>query len=417
MTQLRTAKPRGPVALRPASLLGVVLALLGAGRAHAAPFPPPFSTLPVLESPGLHPVLQLQHTCSGNLFGLSSGAAAQAAFGDDQLADCWTTAQAGLRYDDGGAVGRLHGHALLDRTVYQHYRALDDTGHDVSLGYDLNHAPQWNLYLGASDTSAQQDLTMLQAPLRDRVHQQVLSAGGAHALAGRVDATADAAWIRIRNDAPSQRPYDMNIAQLRAGPRYTSAAGNTLAFSLGAQQGSYPNASQQVGGTPPVGYRQIDGAARFAWTDDAFWKLGGSFGYLGYRAEGAGVGNFSGLVADLGARRSLTAATALQAALYRKLVPYNTLTTRYQVLTGGQIGLSWQLSAAVDLRADYSLGHADYPGTSRRDRIQRAEFVATYQPRPGMQFALRFAHSERSSNALNSSYAHHDVGLLLRQAF
>lgn len=400
-----------------ASVLAVAMALLGGGHAQAATFPPSLQTLAVLETPGLHPVVQLQHSCSGNLFGLSSGAAAQEAFGDGQLSDCWTTAQAGLRYDDDGAVGRLHGHALVDRTIYQHYRALDDTGHDVSLGYDLNHAPQWSLYLGASDRSSLQDLAMLQAPLRDMVRQQVLSAGGAHALVGRVDATVDGAWIRIRNGAPSQRPYDMNIAQLRAGPRYTSAAGNTLAFSLGAQQGSYPNASQQVGGTPPVGYRQIDGAARFAWTDDAFWKLGGSFGYLRYRADGSGVGNFSGLVADLGARRVLTAATALQGSVYRKLVPYNTLTTRYQVLTGGQIGLSWQVSAAVQLQADYSLGHADYPGTSRRDRIQRAEFVATYQPRPGTQFALRFAHSERSSNALNSSYAHHDVGLLLRQAF
>ena len=402
---------RGAV-LRPPAL-AAVLALLGLGAAHAAEFPPPWAP----QTPGLHPVLQLQHTCSSNLFGLSSGAAALARFGDARLSDCWSTAQAGVRYDDAGEVGRLHGHAIIDRTLYQHYRSLDYTGHDVALGYDLNHTPQWNLYLGASDTATLQNLLIFQAPLRDVVRQQVLSAGGAHQLFGRLDGTLDAAWIRVRNGGVNQQPYDMDIAQLRAGPRYTSAAGNTLAFTVGAQQGRYPNAALQVGGTPPANYRQTDGTARFAWSDGAFWQLGGSVGYLRYRSDGLPARDFSGAVADIGIKRTLTVDTALQGAIYRRLVPYNTLTTSYQVLTGALIGLSWQLNATVRLQADYRREQATYPGTPRRDHIHATDLMVSYQPRPGTQLAARYAMRNQSSTAANSSYANHDLSLVLRQAF
>lgn len=402
-----------PVAVLRTPVLAAAVALLGTGAAHAAEFPPPLAP----ETPGLHSVLQLQHTCSGNLFGLSSGAAALAAFGDAQLSDCWSTAQAGVRYDDGGEVGRLHGHALIDRTLYQHYRGLDYTGHDVALGYDLNHTPQWNLYLGASDTATLQNLLIFQSPLRDVVRQQVLSAGGAHQLYGRLDGTLDAAWIRVRNGGANQRPYDMDIAQLRAGPRYTSAAGNTLAFTVGTQQGRYPNAALQVGGTPPANYRQIDGTARFAWSDGAFWQIGGSAGYLRYRADGLAARDFSGLVADIGVKRTLTVDTALQGALYRRLVPYNSLTTSYQVLTGALIGVSWQVNATVQLQADYRREQATYPGNPRRDQIHATDVVLSYQPRPGTQLAVRYALRNQSSTLANSSYANHDVSLVLKQAF
>lgn len=392
--------------------LGILAAALGASSAHGAEFPPSWA-----PQTGLHPVLQLQHTCNGNLFGLSSGTAALAAFGDSQLSDCWTTTQAGVRFDDGGEVGRLHGHALIDRTLYQHYRGLDYTGHDVALGYDLNHSPQWNLYFGFNDTAALQNLLILQTPLRDVVHQQVLSAGGAHQVYGRLDATLDAAYIRIRNGASSQTPYDMDIAQVRAGPRYTSAADNTLAFTLGAQQGRYPNAALQVGGTPPANYRQIDGTARFVWSDGAFWQVGGSAGYLRYRSDSAAPRDFSGMVADISVKRTLTEDVALRGALYRKLVPYNTLTTSYQVLTGAQLGLSWQLNATVRLQADYTRAQATYPGIARRDRIHATAFVASYQPRPGTQLAVRYALSQQSSTVANASYTNHDVSLVLKQAF
>jgi len=406
------ARQHPSAVLRP-PVVSAALVLLVMGAAQAAEFPP--SWTPV--TPGLHPVLQLQHTCSSNLFGLSSGAAAQAKFGDAQLSDCWSAAQAGVRYDDDGVVGRLHGHAIIGRTRYQHYHGLDYTGHDVALGYELNHTPKWNLYLGASDTATLQNLLIFQAPLSDVVRQQVFSAGGARQLYGRLDGTLDAAWIRVRNGAASQRPYDMNIAQMRAGPRYTSAAGNTLAFALGMQQGRYPNAALQVGGTPPANYRQIDGTARFIWSDGAFWQLGGSAGYLRYRSDGLTARDFSGVIADIAVKRALTVDTTLQGALYRRLVPYNTLTTSYQVLTGALIGLSWQLNATTRLQADYRREQATYPGTPRRDHIHATDFVASYQPRPGTQLALRYALNNQTSTAANSSYSSHDLSLVLKQDF
>jgi len=402
---------RGAVLRLPA--LAAALALLGLGTGHAAEFPPPWAP----QTPGLHPVLQLRHTCGSNQFGLSSGAAALAKFGDAQLSDCWSEAQAGVRYDNDGAVSRLHGHAIIGRTLYQHYHGLDYTSHDVSLGYDLNHTPQWNLYFGAGDTATLQNLFIFQSPLRDVVRQQVFSAGGARQLYGRLDGMVDAAWIRVRNGATSQRPYDMDIAQLRAGPRYTSAAGNTLAFTLGTQHGRYPNAALQVGGTPPANYRQIDGTARFTWSDGAFWQLGGSAGYLRYRTDGLAARDFNGVIADIVAKRALTVDTALQGALYRRLVPYNTLTTSYQVLSGAVIGLSWQINIAMRLQADYRREQATYPGTPRRDHIRATAIVVSYQPRPGTQFALQYVLNNQNSTAANSSYSSHDLSLVLRQAF
>ncbi|MBN2690502.1 MAG: outer membrane beta-barrel protein [Burkholderiaceae bacterium] len=393
---------------------GVALALLCAALpAQAAEFPPALAH----DAPGLQPVVGLQHTCSSNLFGLRSGAAAQRLFGDPQLSDCWTAAQGGVRFDNDGEVGRLHGHALIERTQYRHYRVLNFTGHDVLLAYTLNHAPQWSLYASASDRSAQQNLAILQAPLPDLVRRQVLAVGGARRIAGPFDMTADAAFIRVANGAVSQRPYDTRIDLVRLGPRYTSAAGNSIGYVLTLLQGRYPHAALQTGNAPLADYRQVENGAQFNWSDDAFWQVSGTAGYLRYTAPSLPALNFSGVVADMQAKLAVSDKTALGLTLYRKLAAYNTPTTNYQVITGAQLSATWTVDAAVRLQADFTHDTAIFPGTSRRDRIQGGGLTVAYLPRPGTQLALRYARSSRSSNALDESYSNNILSLSLQQAF
>ncbi|NNM65641.1 MAG: outer membrane beta-barrel protein [Burkholderiales bacterium] len=414
MISLARFSPALPPIASPRLRLAAIVALLWvAPRAQAAEFPPPLPP----ESPGLHPVAQFQHTCSGNLFGLSSGAAAQALFGDSTLADCWTTAQGGVRFDNEGEIGRLHGHALIERTQYRHYRALDFTGHDVSLTYNLDHAPQWSLYTSASDRSKQQNLAILQAPLPDLVRKQVLTAGGVRRIAGPWDMTADTALIRITNGAASQRPYDMDIDLMRLGPRYTSAAGNSIGYVLSLLQGRYPNAALQTGNAPLADFRQIENGAQFNWSDGAFWQVSGTAGFLQYTAPSLPSLNFSGSVANVQTKLALTDKTALGMQIYREFAAYNTATTNYEVVTGARLSAAWHVDTAVRLLADFTHDQAIFPGTVRRDRIQGGAFTLAYLPLPGTQLALQYARTNRSSNAANASYASHSVSVSLQQAF
>ena len=413
----RRAQPLRDALLRPIRRLGSGVAALGllcaALPAQAAEFPPAWAP----DTPGLHPVLRLQHTCSSNLFGLSSGAAAQRLFGDTQLSDCWTTAQGGLRFDNDGAVGRLHGHALVERTQYNHYRALDFTGHDVSLTYNLDHTPHWSAYASAIDRAALQDLTILQAPVLDVVRKQVVSAGGMRRLEGPFSLTADTALIRIRNAAASQRPYDMDIGLVRLGPRYTSAAGNSVGYVLSLQQGRYPNAAMQTSGAPLADYHQIENAAQFFWSDAAYWQVSGTAGYMQYTAPSLPSLDFHGAVGDVEAKLAVTGKTALGMKLYRKLMAYNTLTTNYQVVTGAQLNATWDVDAAVRLGAEWTRDQAFFPGTTRRDNIQGGAITLAYLPRPGTQLALLLGRTNRSSNVVDASYVNRTVSLNLQQAF
>lgn len=401
---------------RPARGIGriALLALLcSAPRAQAAEFPPKLA----FDAPGIEPVVQLQRTCESNLFGLSSGVAARDLFGDTQLSDCWTSAQAGVRFDNAGAVGRLYGHALINRTRYSHYGALDFTGHDVSLTYNLDHAPHWSAYASASDYAAQQSLTILQSPLPDLVRRQVVTAGGARRVVGPWDLTADTAFIRIRNSATSQRPYDMDIDLLRLGPRYTSAAGNSIGYALTFLQGRYPNAATQTGNAPLADFHQVENGVQFNGSDDAYWQAAGSVGYLQYTAPSLPALDFSGVVANIDAKFAVTDKTALRLQLYRKLAAYNTATTNYQVLTGAQLSASWSVDAAVRLALDFTRDQAVFPGSTRRDQIHGGGLTVAYTPRPGTQLALRLARSNRSSNVPDQSYANRSVSLSLQQAF
>jgi hypothetical protein len=380
---------------------------------QAAEFPPPLK----FDAPGLQPVAQLQHTCSSNLFGLSSAAAAQQRFGDPQLSDCWTTLQGGLRFDNDGAVGRLHGHALVDRTNYRHYSALDATGHDVSLTYNLDHAPQWSAHVSASDRAAQQDLAILQAPIQDLVRTQLLTAGGTRQIAGPFGLTANGALIRIRRGAASQRPYDIDIGLISLGPRYTTAAGNSIGYVLSLLHGRFPNAAQATGGAPLADFRQIENGAQFSWSDDAYWQVAGTAGYLQYTAPSLPALDFSGAVANIDAKLAVTEKTALGMKLYRKLAAYNTTTTNYQVITGAQVSASWTVDAEVRLLADFSHDQAMFPGSPRRDHTQVGAFTVVYLPRSGTQLALRYTRTNRSSNAADASYANNTLSLSLQQAF
>lgn len=399
-----------PAPLRTAGLLAWLGCVL---PAHAAEFPP---ELPQ-DGPGVHAIVQLQHTCSSNLFGLRSAAIAQGLFGDGQLSDCWTTAQGGVRFDNEGAVSRLHGHVLLDRTQYSHYRMLDSTGHDVLLAYNLDHAPLWSAYVSASDRAAQQDLTILQTPLNDLLRKQVLTAGGARRIAGPFELTADTAWIRIRNGAASQRPYDMDISLLRLGPRYVSAAGNTIGYVLSFLEGRYPNAAEQTGNAPLAEFHQIENAATFSWSDAAYWQIAGTAGYLRYTAPQLPALDFGGGVADVLAKLTLTDKTAVALSLYRKLAAYNTTTTNYEVVTGAQLRGIWSVDADVRLVADYTRDDARFPGSARRDTVRGGAFSATYLPRPGTQLALRYARTNRDSSVADASYDSHILSLSLQQAF
>ena len=413
----RRAQPLRDARPRPIWRLGsgvVALGLLCAALpVQAAEFPPAWAP----DTPGLHPVLRLQHTCSSNLFGLSSGTVAQNLFGDTQLSDCWTTAQGGLRFDNDGAVGRLHGHALVERTQYSHYRVLDFTGHDVSLTYNLDHTPHWSMYASASDRAALQDLTILQAPVLDVVRKQVLSAGGMRRIEGPFSLTADTALIRIRNGAASQRPYDMDIGLVRLGPRYTSAAGNSIGYVLSLQQGRYPNAAMQTSGAPLADFHQIENAAQFSWSDAAYWQVTGTAGYMQYTAPSLPSLDFRGAVGDVQAKLAVTEKTALGMKLYRKLMAYNTLTTNYQVVTGAQLSATWDVDAAVRMGAEVTRDQAFFPGTTRRDNIQGGVLTLAYLPRPGTQLALLLARTNRSSNVVDASYANRTVSLNLQQAF
>lgn len=401
---------------RPAAWIGcgaLLAVLCAAPGAQAAEFPPTLT----FDTPGVQPEVQLQHTCASNLFGLSSGAAAQALFGDTQLSDCWTAAQAGVRFDNAGSVGRLHGHALIRRTQYRHYRTLDFTGHDVSLTYNLDHAPHWSAYASASDRAAQQNLAILQSPLPDLVRRQVVTVGGARRVVGPWDVTADSAFIRIRNSATSQRPYDMDIDLLRLGPRYTSAAGNSIGYALTLLQGRYPHAAAQTGSAPLADFHQVENGVQFNWSDDAYWQVSGTAGYLRYTAPSLSALDFSGAVADIDAKFAATDKTALGLQLYRKLAAYNTATTNYQVLTGAQLSASWTVDAAVRLVLDYTRDQAVFPGSTRRDHIQGGGLTVAYTPRLGTQLALRYARTNRSSNAIDASYTNRTVSLSLQQAF
>ena len=388
-------------------------AMCGAFSAHAAEFPPPMAP----ARSALEPVVQLQHTCGSNLFGLSSGAAALAAFGDAQLSDCWTTTQLGLRFDNDGAVSHLQGHALLGRTLYRHYTGLDATTHDLALNYNLNHAPQWSAYASASDQTAQQDLALLQSPLPDLVRKQVLVLGGERQVAGPLSWTGNVVGVRIRNEAASQRPYDMNIQVLGTGPLYTSNAGNSVGATLTLLQGHYPHADAQAAGGLQSDYRQTEAAARFAWADAPVWKVSGTAGYLRHTASALPALDFSGAVADVQADWAVTAATDLGLKLYRKLAAYNTATTNYQVVTGGELSAGWTLNATVRLLADLRHDSARFPGSDRRDTIRSAGLTLRYRPRSGTQLALRYAWLDRSSNAVDASYSNRILSLSLQQAF
>ena len=358
-----------------------------------------------------------------NLFAMPSAAFAQSAIGTTHLSDYFFTETAGTDVDWKEGRQEVVGRLEATNTNYATYHVLDNTSHDIDM--------RWNWVLGDSlkgdvgviHQTQLGDLTNIQAPINDTFTNRQFYFDGQGKLADRWRMDLSARDMSFTNSALSQQPFNLNIRTVSLGPEYYTDTGKSVAWVSALSNGGYPNVI--FNGVAPVTDRftQYDNGVKFEWGYLGKLRWSGNLNYTRYMAPNNPGQDFDGATGTLNLLWAMTGKTNFTLSGYRNILPYDTASASFQVVTGTSLTAHWQAREKLELVGRLKMDSVDYTQsatigpTPRHDRIDSAGVELAYTVLRHTRLVLSAQRLFRNSNIAADTYNENDVSLGLEQRF
>ena len=227
----------------------------------------------------------------------------------------------------------------------------------------------------------------------------------------RVESTAkDRKLESPRIDVPGLSLHEDSI---REGLKYRGVANLSAGLEAEYLSGKYSNDSIALN----PDYHQISAAFTATYAASGLTNFTGNLGYT-RRSDPTNSG-LSGITGSLGYQRRLTGKTSINVKLNRALNSYVT-TGGNEIDTSAAVGLDWQATYKIQVRAGYSFTESKFPQTpngglliDRVDHFQTANVEMTYQVLHWLSIRPYARYQTRHSNEPTFSFNGNIVGVEL----
>lgn len=259
--------------------------------------------------------------------------------------------------------------ASKSQVRFSRFTSLDNDGSDYSLKWNWRVGNHWSGQAGASQSVAQSSFT-------DYAFQSVNN------LVTRDSRFASADWqfhprwriglganaATSSNSANTQTALDADDKSVYALLGYATPKGSSLRGEIRQSNNEYPNR--------PINYRLYKQTELNLLAD---WNLTGKLvaraklGYAQRDNDTLGTRNFSGGAGRLSADYFPTGKTALNWTIYREIGNSDDVSSTYQLSTGTSLGMAWQATAKISLRASASYENRNFESDVGAGGVQRDE--------------------------------------------
>jgi exopolysaccharide biosynthesis operon protein EpsL len=364
-----------------------------------------------------------------NLLRLQDEATALSRFGAPQLADTYSTALGGMRFDQ--TWGRQHVTADLSANTnrYDHFSQYDYTGKDGRANWNwvLGNHLQGNL-----STTYNQSLT----PFQDNI----VAVQNIRNIRTQRTNSSDLAWLfhpswRLRT---AYTRYDLAYSSKEQGANDQRSDGAELGLSYLARSGSniglvFRNIRGTYDGLQSIGtelfnnnYVQKELKVSVNWLVTGKSGLQFLGGPVQRKREYFTSRDYSGFNARLTGTTQSTGKLSFNASLWRELGALDDLTANYALTDGVSFTPSLAISSKFYLDGTATYQRLDYSGaqviegltpSSRRDTYQRTSANLTYKAGPSLSITTSVSREVRDSNLSILNYRANGVSLRLRYEY
>lgn len=364
-----------------------------------------------------------------NLLRLPDADAALASFGNSQLADTYTTALGGMRFDH--TWGRQHVTADLsvNNNHYDHFSQYDYVGKDGRAN--------WNWMLGnhlQGNVSSFYDLSI--TPFQN----DILGVQTIRNIRTQRTNNADLAWLfhpswRLRT---AYSRYDLVYSAFELGAEnqrsdtaevgvsYLARSGSNIGLVFRNIRGSYEGV-QTIGTTTfNNDYVQKEVKVSILWLVTGISRLQFLGGPVQRKREFFTSRNYSGFNARLTGTMQSTGKLSLNGSLWREIGALDDLNANYALTDGVSITPGLAISSKLYLDGTATYQRLDYSGaqviegltpSNRRDTYSRTAVDLTYKAGPSLSVSTTVSREVRDSNLANFSYRANGVALKVRYEY
>lgn len=390
-------------ASRSASRLCLVIAALCGAPAAAAP------------SDALHLYAGLGYGHDDNLLRVPDGFPAF----DNQLADSWYQADAGLLFDHTYSRQRLSGHAKLSKVKFDHFQQLDYSGKDLQGTWNWQVGNHLEGKLGGTYIQSLAAYTDLRSDQRNLRQQRSTFFDGAWRLHPSYRLRTAASKDKFSYDLADQRANDRTENAWEAGADYLPASGSEIGLVARRVKGKYPNRRALGGQLIDDDYDQDEFKARVLWVAGGSTTVQALGGWVKRRQRSIGD-DTSGFNGRISAAYKRSGSVSFTGALWRDFAPIESTILNYTLNKGASVGAVWEASAKVRVDASASYERRAYnarylaiPSGELDDAIRSASVRATWTPRQSVQVSATLTRQARSGSAFLGSGSFTSNSILL----
>lgn len=373
-------------------------------------------SLPAVAAEGdtLRPYVSYARYYDSNLFRLA----------DNEQSDQYGILSAGVNVDWQPGRQRVLASASKNLVRYADNTRLDYDGTDYRLRWNWRLGNRWSGQVGASEGVTQSNFSDL---IGLRVNNQITRANrfvdAEWQFHPRWGVAAGVAAADSSNSTSQQRPSDYEENSATASLAYRTPKGSALRGQLRRVDGAFPH---RLPGSLDRAYTQTEYNLLGDWRVSGKLGVQSRLGYLQRQNDTLSHRDFSGLAGRLAADYSLSGKTALNWAIYREIANSDDASATYQQSTGTSLGLFWQASAKLALRAGASYENRRFagdPGFSVAGVAQRDEnslngsLSLSYAPLRMATVDVGMQAGRRDSNFVRNDYAFHTLFVSVRADF
>jgi exopolysaccharide biosynthesis operon protein EpsL len=361
-----------------------------------------------------------------NLFRLSDNANASAILGTARRSENVAHVGAGVTGDLPSNGQNFLFDARVDDYQYDHFGGLDYAGYNAGAAWKWRSGEQWSGSVGARSRLYQASFTELQAPIKDLITENSLSASANYALSARWRARGGFDVVDYQHGNAAFNVLDTNVVSFTAGVDYVTPAENSAGAQVKYSEGRYPNSQPVLATLVDNRYQELETSAVAHWNVTGKSLLDGRLGYTNRRYENISARDFSGLTGRADWNWFVGAKTVLGFAAWREVKSYEDVAASYVVTKGVGFGPGWAPTSKLVFQARLLHENLDFRGDpgialgatpERQDRFRGVRLAAGYTPTRNIEVSLGLDKGKRDSNTLGRDYDYSAASANVRLGF
>jgi exopolysaccharide biosynthesis operon protein EpsL len=346
-------------------------------------------------------------TTDSNVFRLSKDQDPQATIGKSKKSDLLTTTAVGFNFNAPVSLQRFQAGLDLNRTHYNRFDDLDNTGHNGYATWLWQAGDQLSGQLGYTQVKRQSSFfdtdgfTGSNALTTKRLYGNAV-----YMLTPSWELQGGLAQETRRNSESQLEVNDVNVASADASFSYVSAAKNKLGLSLRHQDADFEEHGLVNGTLVNNNYLHRSVGIVTNWQVTGKSNLNMRVDRINRDFTWSGRKDYTGTTFRAAYDWLATAKLGVNALLQRDVQTANDVSTHFVLIEGVAISPRYEISDKLRLTGfvDYSRREylrepiASIGNDNRLDHVRAVGLSLTYRPLRSLSFLLSGQHQKRSSN-------------------